>query len=49
MVSIGGINKTKADRKHCGICWKEFEDNEPKVQRSGERFYRCMKCDNLKE
>ena len=49
MVMIGGLNKRKANRKRCGICWKPFEENESKVQRSGERFYRCMKCDELGE
>lgn len=49
MAGIGGLNRKKANRKRCGICWKAFEENESKVQRVGEKFFRCTRCDGLGE
>lgn len=47
MVGIGGMNAQRIDRTRCGICWHLFEEQEPKVQRPDEKFYRCMGCDKL--
>lgn len=49
MVGIGGLNKKKIDRTHCGICWKKFEENESKTHFSNESFYRCERCVKLRE
>jgi NAD-dependent SIR2 family protein deacetylase len=48
MVGIGGINKRHIDRKRCGICGKEFKENESKTMYPDENFFRCSTCDDGK-
>lgn len=48
MVGIGGINKSHIDRKRCGICGKEFKENESKTMYPNENFFRCSTCDDGK-
>lgn len=47
MVFKVGLNRSRIDRFHCGVCGKGFEENESKVQRPGEGFYRCLGCDRI--
>ena len=48
MVGIGGLNKNRIDKKHCGICKKLFVENESKTMRINESFFRCVSCDKLR-
>lgn len=47
MVGLGGLDKTRVDRRKCGVCKKRFAENESKTMRVGESFFRCSSCDNM--
>jgi hypothetical protein len=48
MVGIGGLNKSKIDRKHCCKCGKVFVENESKSMRPGDRGFWCIACDGTR-
>jgi len=48
VVGIGGLDKSRVDRKNCCNCHKEFVENESKNMRSSDKGCWCLACDELR-
>jgi len=48
LIQLGGLNRSRIDRNHCGICGKTFGYNESKMMYHNEDFFVCNRCDEAR-